>query len=314
MFLRFLALVGVLFAALPTVAAESKATTSTTVLDASDTPPPPQPPHPVPGHDVLTTSGVISGVSSIEAKQALLEQKLSDVNRLQQEIEQLRNELSPPHQILVHIELLEVSLTELKKFCKIEPEWLRRGLVGRRELAELESLLPPGKSDGDQRATSSGNFNFTKRLKANNLAKVLASPQIVVVSGRTGELHIGSEEAMACADNTISLQKIGTTVTLMAKEMNEGVAILEFRVRTCERDSSAADARISGRLPLKVRACDSSATVRFKEPIAFAGLVQTSEKSIDTVAGMKKQANETALLVILMPELVTADDPLVNSK
>jgi pilus assembly protein CpaC len=231
-------------------------------------------------------------------------------------------------QIMLHVKVMEVSRTKLRQFGF---DWHH---IGSEQFAvqTVSGLIqafggggtafPPAVSGG---ATyqfgvvhgSSTLFGVLNCLRQNNLAKVLAEPVLVTVSGRPAFFNDGGEFPHLIAGAfgqppTVDWKKFGTQVDFVPVVLSNGHIRLEVRPRVSEIDSSRGDGG------LRVREVDTGVELRAGETLAIAGLVQTRMEA--TTRGLPwlmdvpylgaafrhvhHEENEIELLVLVTPELV----------
>lgn len=239
-------------------------------------------------------------------QQALLQQKLAELNCLQTEIDELRRSTGTPQQILIRVQALEVSRTKLRELGADFS--LRNGNKAAKKPAPLASLLqnPNGRfgviDDGESF------LSFIQSLQQKNVARVLADPSIVAVSGRAATFNVGGEfpiPAPPGSQQAVDFQQYGTKVDVLAIAQGDNRVRLELRLRVSERDDSRS-VEIEGTLvpALHVRQCDSAVELEFGQTGLLTGLVQRRVEVRRTEAGDQTVDNEVELLFIVTPEAV----------
>jgi pilus assembly protein CpaC len=233
-------------------------------------------------------------------------------------------------QVLLHVKVMEVSRTKLRQFGF---DWHRitgddfvvqsvSGLIsafgGGAAVTSAGATLQFGVVSG-----SSQLFGVLDCLRQNNLAKVLAEPVLVTVSGRPAFFNEGGEFPILVPGGlgTVSVEykKFGTQVDFVPVVLSNGHIRLEVRPRVSEIDNSRS-VNIQGfDVPgLRVREVDTGVELRAGETLAIAGLVQTRVEA--TTRGLpylmelpyagavfrrvQHEENEIELLVMVTPELV----------
>lgn len=258
-------------------------------------------PVPLRDHNIRVASNDVVSAKT-EDKGELLQQKLAEAARLQSEIQKLRAELGQSQQILIKVRALEVSLTKLRKLgVGADSSDLRKAI----EASSKSS------SDGQPYTNAVGTpSSFVDSLIANNVARVLAEPNIVTLSGRPAQFFCGSEIPLPGreANATVEFRKCGTEVDLLAISTGDSRVRLEVRARVSECDYGhsirVGDSSIPG---LRVRQCDTAVETKFGQPVVLDGTVEKRFETIDSEAGRREVENEIALVFVVTPELV---DPL----
>lgn len=170
-------------------------------------------------------------------------------------------------------------------------------------------------------------FGVLEALRQDNLAKILAEPNLVTVSGRPAFFNVGGEFPIIVPQSlgTVSIEykKFGTQVDFVPIVLANGSIRLEIRPRVSEIDS-ARSISISGvTVPgLTVREADTGVEMKAGQTLAIAGLVQErteteargfpwlSELPYIGAAFRREQdvKNEIELLILVQPQLVAALD------
>jgi Flp pilus assembly secretin CpaC len=235
-------------------------------------------------------------------KQALLQQKLAELNCLQTEIDELRRTTGTPQQILIRVQALEVSRTALRN--------LGNASEGATTPAQVASLLQ--NSSGGFGVVDDGKsfLSFIESLQRNNVAKVIAAPTIVVVSGRPASFHVGGEFPVPTppgSKQTVEFQPYGTLVDVLANALGDDRVRFELRVRVSERDDSRSVEIEGTRVPaLHVRQCNSAVELEFGQTGLLTGLVQRRAEVRRTEAGDQHVDHEIELLFVVTPEVVSS--------
>ena len=182
---------------------------------------------------------------------ALLRQKLAEMNCLQSEIDALRVATRTPQAVLVKIKVVEVSRTALRN-------------VG----IDFDEMISNGQMDKEQ----------LDLLLDNNVAKVLAEPNIATTCGRPASLIVGGEEPMPAAPGSkqaVEFKRFGTEVDLLAIAQGENRIRLEVRARVSEVDSARANEVAGKRVPgFSVRQVDTAFESEIGHTVALSGHVQ----------------------------------------
>lgn len=215
---------------------------------------------------------------------------LSTEKRRQAETKQLDAGEGTNRQIVVSIEMLEVSRTKLRRMGADVPD-------------------APSKTANTKAVTA-----YTQWLKENRIAKVLAEPNLVVTSGRPGSFFVGGEIPLPSRGDSkkaVEFLKFGTEVDLLATAIGKEQVRMDLRIKVSELDESHAIEIDGTRIPgLTVRQCGLALSVACGETGMIEGPVATRTETVKTSDGqMKDQENEVLLLVAVTPEFVDAITP-----
>lgn len=237
-------------------------------------------------------------------------------------------------QVLLHVKVMEVSRTKLRRlgfdFTKItNGNVVFSGVSGLITAATSTGIRTSGTEtvafsvvDG-----SSAFFGVLEALREDNLAKVLAEPTLVTVSGRPAFFQVGGEFPILVPQSlgTVSIEykKYGTQVDFVPIVLGNGRIRLEVRPRVSEIDLSRSVTLDSTTVPgLRTREVDTGVEMTAGQTLAIAGLVQErteaqnrglpwiSEVPYLGVPFRKVQhlQNTIELLIMVTPELVEAMD------
>lgn len=247
-------------------------------------------------------------------------------------------------QVLLKVKVMEVSRTKLRRMAT---DFTILGSGGSFFSNGVSGLLTDTKlaADSGWTATSApgiaarfgivnGNnafFGFLDWLQQNNVAKILAEPNIVAVSGRPAEFNVGGEFPIVVPQSlgtaSIEFKKFGTQVDFLPIVLGNGNIRLEVRPRISERDDShgvvlPGTGGIS--VPaLTVREVDTAVEMQAGQTFALAGLVQQRSESVERglpyisdvpILGVpfrktEDTVNEVELLILVTPEFVDAIEP-----
>lgn len=239
-------------------------------------------------------------------------------------------------QILLKVRVLEVSRTKLRK---LGVDWAYIGGSGDFAVNSVGGLIS---AFTDTTVTHTGDtfafgivdggsrfFGFLEALQENKVAKILAEPNIVAVSGRPAQFNVGGEFPIVVPQSlgtaSIEYKKYGTQVDFLPIVLGNGNIRLEVRPRISERDST-----LSVSIPdfeqltvpaLTVREVDTAVEMKAGQTFALAGLVQERVESVNSglpflsdlpVIGVpfrktENTVNEIELLIMVTPEFV---DPI----
>ena len=256
------------------------------------------------------------------ADRALLEQKIADRDRLQHEIDELRRSTATPQQILVNIRALEINRSKLRR---LGVEWATAD-GKQRSITSIDDLMNPKTpnrletSAFDIVAPDEPFFGLVRALEENNIAKVLAEPSIVILSGRPASFHVGGEFPIPAgpkSDKDVEFANFGTQIDMLAVSLGNDKVRLELRVRFSEPDYSRPITIEGQSVPtFNVRECDTAFELPFGQSAVFTGLVQRREAVVRRFDGRdQRETEEIETLFIATPEFVdslevaTAYDP-----
>jgi pilus assembly protein CpaC len=233
-------------------------------------------------------------------------------------------------QVLLHVKIMEVSRTKLRRLG-VDWAYLNTNVPVQSVAGLLAAtgvtttLATSGAETFKFGLVANGNpfFAVIEALRQNNLAKVLAEPNLVTVSGRPAFFNSGGEFPILVPQSlgTVSIEykKFGTQVDFLPIVMRDGHIRLEVRPRVSEVDP-ARSVTIGGMtVPgLRTREVDTGVDLRAGQTLAIAGLVQTRLESetrglpwlMDLpyigvpFRRVESEENEIELLIMVTPELV----------
>lgn len=240
-------------------------------------------------------------------------------------------------QISLHVKLLEVSRTKLRA---IGMDWANFNgddfvINTAAGLIEAAGTTAAGISGAGQDTVQFGVVNGANTflgairfLRDNGLAKVLAEPTLVTVSGRPASFLSGGEFPIIVPQslgvNGVEFKQFGTRVDFVPIVLGSGNIRLEVRPQVSEIDNSRS-VEINGvQIPaIRTRWVDTAVEMRAGQTLALAGLIQNRIESqkvglpflsdipfVGNVFGKTEEENsEVELLVIVRPQLVDALDP-----
>ena len=243
-------------------------------------------------------------------------------------------------QILLNVQIMEVSRTKLRDmgfdFANFNGnDAVVSSISGLISSSALNPgvVTPAGGATGDTVRFgvidgSNSFFGFLKLLRQNSLAKILAEPKLVTVSGRPASFNVGGEIPVPVPQSlgsvTIEYKKYGTQVDFLPIVLGNGNIRLEVRPRISELDYTNTVTINGSIIPgLKERTIDTGVEMKAGQTLALAGLVQNrveaNNRGIPVLADLPwlgaafrsvhHQNNEIELLIMVRPELVQAMDP-----
>ena len=170
-------------------------------------------------------------------------------------------------------------------------------------------------------------FGVIEALSQKDVAKVLADPKLVTVSGRPARFLQGGEFPVLVPQSlgTVSIEyrPYGTELDFVPVVLGNGLIRLELRPRVSEPDPSLSVTINNTTVPaLTIREVDTGVEMRAGQTLAIAGLVQTrvqtQVKGLPWISDLpyvgalfsRKQSreNEVETLILVTPHLVEAMD------
>ena len=239
-------------------------------------------------------------------------------------------------QVLLKVRVMEISRTKLRQ---LGVDWAYLGGSGDfafNSITEILSANAVGEivtnnSDTFAFGIVDGNSTFLGYLQAleqRNIAKILAEPNIVAVSGRPAQFNVGGEIPIivpqSLGTSSIEYKKFGTQVDFLPIVLGNGKIRLEVRPRVSSLDESIGIVLSGIDVPgFKVREVDTAVEMKAGQTFALAGLVQERTESVFRglpwisdlpIIGVpfrktQEEVNEIELLIMVTPELVDAIDP-----
>ncbi|MEM8864230.1 MAG: pilus assembly protein N-terminal domain-containing protein [Planctomycetota bacterium] len=171
-------------------------------------------------------------------------------------------------------------------------------------------------------------FGLLDALQQNSLAKILAEPNIVAVSGRPAQFNEGGEIPILIPQGlgqvSIEYKSFGTQVDFLPIVLGNGNIRLEVRPRVSDLDPSNGVSLNNVVIPaLTVREVDTAVEMKAGQTFALAGLIQRRTESVNRglpfvsdipIVGapfrrVEEDVNEIELLILVTPEFVDAMEP-----
>ncbi|MCE9547788.1 MAG: pilus assembly protein N-terminal domain-containing protein [Planctomycetia bacterium] len=239
-------------------------------------------------------------------------------------------------QVLLHVKVMEVSRTKLRTlgfdFAALSgTNYLISSVSGLAAPGSLANNVVSAAGDTVRFGIVNGDsafFGFLEALQRNDLAKILAEPTLVTVSGRPAQFKCGGEFPILVPQSlgTVSIEykNYGTQVDFVPIVLGEGRIRLEVRPQVSELDESHGVIINNITVPaLRVRQVDTGVEMRAGQTLALAGLVQkrteAQTKGLPILGDMPyfgvpfrrvtENTNEIELLIMVTPELVSAMEP-----
>jgi pilus assembly protein CpaC len=243
---------------------------------------------------------------------------LNRIDALQAEIKRIEQLVGSRQQVLVHLKVMEVSLTKLKKLGY--------------DVTKLQGN--PGKGlGGEKQATPGGAFSVVDdgketlqlldKLQQGGLSKVVAEPTLVTISGQEATFHSGGKLAIPTRRNDGSLgveyQNYGAEVQLKPDVLVDRSVRLAIHCRLSEVDYANATQVGKDTVPgIRSRDIVTDANIQYGRTLVIYGLVQHRAGAVKSgvpwlgdipYAGaafshVKEFHDEIATLVLITPEVV----------
>jgi Flp pilus assembly secretin CpaC len=221
--------------------------------------------------EVVRLASAVEPAATNRDQRTLLKAKLAELDRLQGEIQQLREATQTAHSIYVSVEVLEVSLTKMRE-------------LGTDISAKQGGVSPMTRRESDE---------FIMSLKANNVCRTLASPSVLMMSGNPASIFTGSRIAIplpAGSDKPIDYVESGIGLDVTA----DAVGANRVRVSVQPRISSASEPMPTGEgqpaLPrLKVWQCTTSCEMEFGETFILSGQVEERVEAVRRFYGKTEE-------------------------
>jgi len=247
-----------------------------------------------------------------ESTKSLLREKLAQRNQLQREIAALRESTQTPEQISVQVKLVEINRTKLRKMG-VDWSTFNNGQPTQTDLAGLLGANPTTAAKTSPGISFEGNVDpavigVITALERRNVSRVLASPTIVVMSGRPGKLHVGSEIAIPSPSSPggVHTQKCDTEVDLTAEAVGNNRVRIQVQPRVSEPVVSSVVNQNGETMPaLSVRQLDTAFETEFGKTTIMSGMVQErTEATVDGFGRRSEEKQEIALMLIVTPQIV----------
>jgi len=239
-------------------------------------------------------------------------------------------------QVLLHVKVMEVSRTKLRALG-FDWYYLSSSAQIASAAAGLLNSFDPGDGTTAPSVDASGaNFHFNvvsgsssffgilEAMRQDNMARLLAEPTLVTVSGRPasfqsgGEVPVTTGGGLGVPANTV-YKPYGTQVDFVPIVMGNGRIRLEVRPRVSEVDASRG---LNNTPAFRVRQVDTGVEMEAGQTLAIAGLIQnrveSERRGLPWVSELpyvgvafrhtREEMNEVELLILVTPELVEAMD------
>jgi len=270
--------------------------------------------------DALEQAGQSTQATEVRQKadrerQALL----SRIDFLQAEVERIRQVTGGSPQVIVHLKVFEVSLTKLRRLGYNLAKVLGKSVASP---DAAKDAVVGGFSVVDDGTEAS---RFFESLRKDNLAKIIAEPTLVTISGRRAVFNTGGQfpipKPQKDGSTAMEWQQYGTQVELTPQMQGDHTVRLSIHFRTAELDRAISVRIGKDTVPgLLVREFMTSTELNIGQTLAFSGLnqvrVETSNSGVPIASSIpyigsafksvKEERNEIAMFVLVRPEIVQA--------
>ncbi len=207
---------------------------------------------------------------------------LDRLHALEAEVARLRQKIGPQPQVMVKVQMVELSRTKLKA----------AGF-------DFAKLHGPGVKD------NAAIHRTIESLQKDGLIKVLAAPTVVTMSGRPAMFKCGGEFpiSLPSADGSepARYQDYGTEVNLLPTVLGDNKIRLEISTKFSELDPDLAVTTGEHTFPgVSVRQSNTVVELKTGQTIVLGGLVQVRETG--EKGSQKKETFE--LIVLATPQIV----------
>ncbi|MEE8451537.1 MAG: hypothetical protein V3R99_06460, partial [Thermoguttaceae bacterium] len=256
-------------------------------------------------------------------REEIKKKKLALATRLEameKEVQHLKRILGKDQQVMIQMRMLEIDVSKLQElgfdFSKSKPDATSGGnLILAKSPADLSQ-------DTSYFRIVDQDAQFLKMLNAlqqDNLARVVAEPTLVTLSGRQAFMHVVGEFPVALPKpgdvSTVDFQQVGTRIDVLPTVLDNGRVRLEIRCRT---STLATTAEEDVEPALEVHTIDTSLEMMAGQTCILGGLIQrrpstkdATSEDVDEESQSKDSGNPTegatkdiAMVVLVTPKLV----------
>jgi pilus assembly protein CpaC len=242
--------------------------------------------------------------------------------------------VSGVQQVLLHVRVMEVSRTKLRKlgfdFAHLNGNNLIASSVGgllEGSVASYQGVVTDGSTFNFQVVDAGSSFfGILEALREDKLLKILAEPNVVAISGRPASFLAGGSVPTLVPQSlgtvTVEYKDYGTQVDFVPIVLGNGKIRLEVRPHVSEIDNGRS-IQFQGYTiyAFTERRVETGVELKAGQTLAIAGLIQNRVESTRTglpwisevpylralFSKTENLTNEIELLVLVTPELV---DPL----
>jgi Flp pilus assembly secretin CpaC len=222
-------------------------------------------------------------------KEALLEQKLEQIRKLQTEVAEVRDTMPAEQTVILQIKVMELQVARMRKL----------GFD-----FETVDKLPLPDLEGKNAAEFEKIPGLLSALRQHKLVKVLAEPTLATFSGRPARFQSGGEFPITVPQSegkvAVEYRHFGTQMDCLATVLENGRIRIELRAEFSEIDNSRSvtvnDTSIPG---LRTRSVDTAAEMKAGQTLLLTGAPQRSSPGGDD----PPSSDETCLLVTIAADL-----------
>ena len=240
------------------------------------------------------------------------------LDALQAEVERIRQIVGSKPQVLVRLQIFEVSLTKLQKLGFDVSKLPGNSAPAPDAVAKNgAAAMPSGVMDGREAKL------FFEALRKDNLVRVLAEPTLVTISGQTATFQSGGKIPVPTPtkDNPLQVeyQSYGTEVQLFPEMLDNHAMRLAIQCRISELDYSSGTHIGKDTVPgFRTRDFTTHTELQIGQALLISGPTQSRVEAENSgvpvlsevpYAGamfrsVKERHNEIALFVLVQPEIV----------
>lgn len=242
--------------------------------------------------------------------------------------------------VLLHVKLMEISRTKLRT---LGFDWAKvtNGNIVVSSVSGLITDVTAATGGTGPLVTTTGAetfgfavgnggsafFGILEALRQDNLAKILADPTLVTISGRAAFFHVGGRfpYLVPQGNNSISTNWMdyGTRVDFVPIVLGNGRIHLDVRPEVSEPDPSLGVTLENSTIPaVRTRTAETGVEMTAGQTLAIAGLIQSRDESVNRglpwvselpyvgalFRRVEHRYNDIELLILVTPELVEAMD------
>lgn len=242
-----------------------------------------------------------------DAKEKLLQQKLLQLEKLQNEIDHLRRATGQPAHVLVTVHMVEIDLNRLRRAGIDHPLQKHTSGVDKGD-SKLGLPMPASRNANVESTTKMQSFSKSdseelleslRSLQAKGIVKFLAEPSLMSASGRLANFLSGGEFPICSANadgKEVKYKSFGTQLQILPHVLAGERVHLECQFELSAKDVSNRVAVEGTVIPgLTTRRISSHIEMNLGQSFAIGGLVVEQNRSDHTVA----QSNNHAALFLL---------------